>query len=389
MKDILIVIMNLNMGGAEKSLINMLNEFNREEANIDLLLLKREGLLLDFVPDWVSVLEPSPEIVALYSPRRIAGHIFLKTFRIIATLLSSIETKSDTRKRFIRWRKYYFTRIPVLKKEYDLAVSYLDGESMYYVIDKVNAKEKYTFVHTQYSKNKIKIACDRPYYEKEDKIITISERCKDSIIEAHPQVKNKVFYIPNIVSSSQIKGLSQAFIPKEYNTSETMILSVARLEKIKGIDLAVEAAKELKERGLRFKWFVIGEGSQKSSLAEMINKYELSNHFVLLGTRVNPYPYIGMCDLFVQPSRQEGRSLSLCEAKILARPIVATNYDTIVDQLNENEGVIVEKDGHSICEGIVSLIDNKTKYNALVDYMNNHEYGNADEIIQYKKVMGL
>ena len=107
----------------------------------------------------------------------------------------------------------------------------------------------------------------------------------------------------------------------------------------------------------------------------------------LLGTKSNPYPYIKNCDIFVQPSRYEGKSVVIDGAKILAKPIIATAYPTVKDQIqNDNEGLIVELNVDGIVDGIVALCSDDTKKQQITEYLNRHEYGNQEEIMKYIKL---
>ncbi len=116
----------------------------------------------------------------------------------------------------------------------------------------------------------------------------------------------------------------------------------------------------------------------------MRKKYQLENNFELLGIRENPYPYLKNADIVVQPSRYEGKSMVLDEAKILCKPIVVTNYETVKDQITENEGLIVHMDAESLCKGIIKMIDEHEKYEK---FLEKHNYSNENKINDYYKMM--
>jgi glycosyltransferase involved in cell wall biosynthesis len=103
----------------------------------------------------------------------------------------------------------------------------------------------------------------------------------------------------------------------------------------------------------------------------------------LLGIRENPYPYIAQCDIFVQPSRFEGKSVVLDEARILCKPIVVTNYATVYDQIDDSNGCIVKMDGKSIAEGIKELILNEEKRNSYVETLQTLKQSNEEHIQDY------
>ena len=159
---------------------------------------------------------------------------------------------------------------------------------------------------------------------------------------------------------------------------------MGRLSTEKGFDLAIQAANILKEKEYAFIWYIIGSGMEENNLREMIKKYHVEEYVKLLGIRENPYPYIKNCNIFVQPSRFEGKSVVLDEAKILAKPILATNYPTVRDQLTDKEGIIVNLTARDIAEGILNLTETEQKKYS--DYLSTREYGNQDEIEKYYKI---
>ena len=166
------------------------------------------------------------------------------------------------------------------------------------------------------------------------------------------------------------------------------ILSVGRLWNQKGFDLAIDAAAVLKQQGIDFAWYIIGEGSLRAPLQKQIDALGLSDCFLLLGTRENPYPYMKHCDMLVQPSRYEGKSVVLDEAKMLCVPIVATAYPTVGDQIVDGkEGVITEMSAQGIADGILRIMKDEQLRNRLKTYLSEHEYGNQNEIRKYMKIL--
>ena len=282
------------------------------------------------------------------------------------------------------WEYFYKPVIDGLDKEYDVAVGYLGGESTYYIVDKVNAKRKIHWVHNDYRTSGMPKKYDLKLFPKVDAVVTISEECLEILKEEFPQFQDKFYCIENITSSAVIKARAKEFIPEEYKGCENIILSVGRLSEQKGFDMAISAASKLKKKGIKFKWFIIGSGPLKDKLNDQIEKENVKDYVELLGTKSNPYPYIKNCDIFVQPSRYEGKSVVIDEAKILAKPIVATAYPTVKDQIqNDNEGIIVELNVDGIVNGIVVLCSDNVKKQQIVAYLEKQEYGNQNEVKKY------
>ena len=196
-----------------------------------------------------------------------------------------------------------------------------------------------------------------------------------------PNLSEKFVCLPNLISSKTISFLANQFYPKEFlNVDEIKIISVGRLVQIKGFDMAIEATKILKEKNIKFKWYIIGNGELKNTLERMRKNYNLENEIIFLGMRENPYPYLKNADIVVQPSRYEGKSMVLDEAKILGKPIVVTKYDTVFDQIKGGEGKIVDMNPKSIALGIEEMVQEKEKYSS---YLMKNEYGNQREIVKY------
>ena len=87
-------------------------------------------------------------------------------------------------------------------------------------------------------------------------------------------------------------------------------------------DIAIKAAAILVKKGYTIKWYVLGEGEERNTLEQSIKEHNLIANFILLGIKENPYPYINNATIYVQPSRFEGKSLAIDEAKILHKPIL-------------------------------------------------------------------
>ena len=162
----------------------------------------------------------------------------------------------------------------------------------------------------------------------------------------------------NITDKKTVLRKAGETVEKTMPWRSPCIVTVGRLEKVKGIDIALEAALILKNRGIGFVWHVFGDGVLKDELEKRIHGCQLEDYFILDGTTNNPYKYMGNADIIVQPSRNEGKSMVLDEAKLLCKPIVVTNYPSVKDQIKDREtGIIVDINPESIAAGIEELIN--------------------------------
>ena len=383
MKRILFVMMSLQSGGAEKSLVNLLNEMNPQKYEIDLLLFRKTGTFLSQVPSYVHICNIPAEINKLYGNMSQAGNL-LGT-KIIGTLAAKVHESTPGARAGYRWEHYYTKKIPMLTKQYDVAFAYITGETMFYTVEKVQANRKICFVHNDYKTANHPKKYDYRYFEKLDGIASISKLCCDVLEEEFPEFSDKIWCIENITSSAVIKKRAVEFVPKEI-TGTNNILSVGRLMSQKGFDLAISAASILKKRNMDFHWYIVGDGELRKDLENQIENEGLQSEFTILGIKENPYPYIKACTIFAQTSRYEGKSVVLDEAKILAKPIVVTNYATVNDQIiDRREGIVVDITPEGIANGIAELLGNKQLRKSLENYLSLHEYGNQREIEKYYK----
>lgn len=386
---ILIVIHALNAGGAEKSLISLLEALKNYNLDINLLVAWKKGMYIDKIPENVRVLDTPDDLRAYATPMSDEQFPHKPCF-YARKILCQIEErvlirKSDLHKKELHW-KLYSKNIKNLPGYYDLAISYMHGFPNYYVIDKVCAKRKILWMHNDYEKQNLCNDFERNYFQKAEKVVTISDACVRSLSNAFPDLKNKFVVLENISSSSIIRKLSMECFPKEYLVSknEWKLLSIGRLHPQKGFDIAIEAAQKLKIEGIHFKWYIIGSGSLEKELRRKCKEYGVEENMLFLGQRANPYVYIKNCDIFVQPSRYEGKSIVLDEAKILCKPIVVTNYPTVVSSIEKDkDGIIVDIDKDAIARGIMSLIEDKALRERLIYNLKNEDNGNDLEVEKY------
>lgn len=382
MKKILFVMQSLYNGGAERSLVNLLNEIPNDKYDIDLLLFKQEGTFLNQVPDSVKILKTPKALSKLFAPINKLNSLTL--LKLWGTIKSRIVEKKKPEQAAYRWENYYSRYIPELEQEYDVAIAYISGEVMYYVAEKIKAKRKMVWIHNDYRTAGHPKKYDFKYLEKMDAIVSISDKCVKILEEEFPTMKDKICCIPNITSSIVIKKRANEFEPKEYDKSICNILSIGRLSEQKGFDIAIKASRRLKELGMNFKWIVIGSGSLENYLKDLIKKEKVDDVFELIGPRENPYPYIKNCTIFVQSSRWEGKSVVIDEAKILSKPIITTNYPTVGDQIQDGkEGIIVNMTPDGIADGIKELLTNSSEQLRLTKNLMECEYGNQQEICKY------
>jgi len=353
-KSILFVIPTLRLGGAEKALVSLLKCLNKDLFNVDLFLFEGGGVLQKEIPEWVNIIEADEVTRAMTLEARFYLKKLFKDGYIkaaLSRLWMSVANKFGFN--LFSWKnvsKY----IPSVGKEYDVAIGFLEGAADFFVLDKVQSKSKIGWIHTDMSKRDFMIQ-EIEYYNRFDHIITISEKCKNAVIDAMPGIENKISVIENIVIPEEIVSKSNEETEIKWNDCFN-ILTVGRLEYDKGIDIGAMAAKELKNKNIKFEWHILGYGSQEEKIRKVISDNGIQDVYKLDGMASNPYPYMKKADIIVQPSRNEGKSIVLDEAKILGKAIVVTNYSSVKDQIIDGvTGIIVDTDPKKIADGVVML----------------------------------
>ena len=366
-KRILIATVSLGIGGAEKSLVNLLNLFDYDHYDVDLLMFKRWGELMVQVPQNVNIISV-PGIEILYGSKpaeTVSGRkfLFLKFVRWGATAAALIMEHEFDRQRSYRWNKFYSKVVPKLRGKYDCAISFSGGETFWYLADNADAKRLITFFHNDFSNIDIDTAYHLRYLQKADYIDTVSESCASSLREIFPSLKNKVHVVYNPTCVHLIQSMSDEAVEDGFSKAIEVlkIVSIGRLEKQKGFDIAAEAAAIAKKKlGVKFEWIIIGDGSERQLIEKTIEREQIANEFRLIGKKINPYPYLAEADIFLQPSRYEGKSVAIDEARVFGLPVLATNYSSVKDSVKDGvDGIVVPINAADVAEGILRLSQDK------------------------------
>ncbi|HIE46078.1 MAG TPA: glycosyltransferase [Flavobacteriaceae bacterium] len=274
-------------------------------------------------------------------------------------------------------------------KEYNIAIAYNQGFSTYYVASKVKAKTKFTWLNTDYINAGYNANFDKTFYENYTKIIAVSKESKTSLLKAHGSLKPEIIIVKDIINSINIKekAIEEENVLNK-NKNIINILTVGRLAKAKGLHLAIKACQILIKKNKTIKWYIIGEGSERSKLQNLINSLKLNDNIILMGYKENPYSYMKTCDIYVQTSLFEGLGLTVIEATILNKPIVCTNFPTASSIIKHNEtGLICEMTAKSIANSIIKYIDNPTFVKKVTANLQNQV--NNDTELSLQKINDL
>lgn len=378
-KELLIVAEHMNLGGTEKSLLAFLNEIkDRRDLKIKLLLIKPGGELYDKIPEGIEV-----EILKDYFE-------FKKQTEEISIngIMSSIKKIKLSRairafyfylkiKLIHRWYLMYnYPDIELQKFKTDVAIAFSGPQYFitWFTIHNINANKKIQWIHFDVSKIKTEYDFGELYYPKFDRIYCVSKSAFDAFVKRYPKAGKKAAVFENIVSESYIRELAGEGKSFNDHFKSLRILTVGRLSKEKGQLMILEVVRRLKNDGLNFRWYLIGDGSQKSQMESEIKKLGIENELILTGSQINPYPFFKDCDLYVQTSFEEGYGLALYEAKIFEKPVISTNFPSAYEILTENEdGLLVKMNSDEIYKAVSDLIKNEKKRNKLEKFCKKEE----------------
>lgn len=394
-KKIFIMMASLGIGGAETALISMLNCFDYSKYDVDLFLQKHEGVNIANIPVQVNLLPENKKYASLQCPvldvvKR--GSVFIAFGRVLGKYLAKRYNKrhgwyDSSLVQYVYSHKYTKLLLPNINPdtEYDLAISFMQPH--YFVSEKVRAKRKIAWIHTDYSIMHSDVKTELKMWGAYDYIASISPKCTKAFLSKFPSLEKKVVEIENIIDTDIIKRKSCEMIEPYRGNEKIALLSIGRFSYPKNFDNVAEMASIIKSKDIDFKWYIIGAGGEEYAIKENIAKYSMENTVILLGRRDNPYPYIKDCDIYVQPSRFEGKCVSVCEALVLNKPVVITNYTTAHSQLRDGfDGVIVPLDTKGCAEGLAEFIRDRELQKKITDNQRKTEYSNASELEKLYKL---
>lgn len=394
MKKILFMCINMNIGGTEKALLTMLNEIDSSKYDVTLLMLEEYGGFLNEIPKFVKIkyvneyneikkfIKEPPQILA---KKLIRYRKYIKGFNtLINYSLSKVINDISY------YYKYLLKNISCIEEEYDLAVAYAGPMDFitYFVLNKIKARKKVQWIHFDITKIGFNKKFAEKNYNKFDKIFVVSEEGKEKLINLIPDLNNKVEVFFNIISCELIEDMSKSERGFDDTFNGVRILTVGRLSKEKGQDLTINALARLKSDGYKVKWYCIGDGPEKENYRQKIRTLNIENDYILLGSKLNPYPFMKDCDIYVQPSRHEGYCITLGEARCFNNPIVTTNFTGANEQIrNEVTGLICDISEDGIYESVKRLLDDKNLYNNIKINLSKEIVDSSNEINKLDKLI--
>lgn len=396
---IFIAMHYMEIGGAETALVGLLNALDPARVDVDLFLYDHRGEMMQFIPEWVNLLPQIPKYSVLERPivelvKR--GFWGIAAARMWAKHISKVAYKRSGSKLennggLDKMSKCTTPLLPKINQSvtYDLAISFLTPHRI--VAEKVKAKKKIAWIHTDYTRVWVDAEDELKVWQKYDYVASISGDVTNTFLQVFPSLAPKIVEIENILSPSFVRKRAELQnVDKEIRHEGTItLLSVGRFSDAKNYDNVPDICKRLiNKTKLNIKWYIIGYGGDEALIRQKIKEAGMEEHVILLGKRSNPYPYIKACDIYVQPSRYEGKSVTVREAQMLCKPVVVTNYPTASSQVRSGtDGVIVPMDNEGCANRLAEVICDKPLQERIIAHLKTHDYGNESEVEKIYKLI--
>lgn len=371
-KKVIFISQALWIGGIETALVNLLNRFDYDKYDVTCLIVQNSLEMAERITPKCRLIVADRDSTASFDK----PYKFSRLFGLIQ------KPQNASKLRLIIWRVLqFFLRALELRlyshyikkqlrnEHFDTAIIYTNRVSEI-AVRALEADKFITFFHHGSFRREYH---DVWGYEHSCSIVTVSDSIKSQFAQALPKYADKLTVIPNITDVEVIRRKSSEMsveYPDGFN-----IVSCGRLDPVKGFDLAIGACKLLLDKGINgFYWHIIGGGPIETELKKAAADSGAGEHIVFHGMQQNPYPYMANADLFVQPSRFEGYSLSIMEALALSLPIVATKAaagEQITDGVN---GVLCDTSAESIAEAVKNLYIGKDEANKYREYLISYDF---------------
>lgn len=376
-KSIIFVNNNMNIGGVQKSLCNLLKEI-ADDYDITLFLFSCTGEYMNEIPENISVKTCKGAYKYFGISQKECASI---TDTLIRGLFAFI-TKLAGRNFVFKIMNLFQRKEP---GEYDYAISFLhDGnkKSFYggcneFVLSKINAKQKITFLHCDYNLCGGNYKINNNQYKKFDKIAACSDGCKHVFAKCVDIDPKKIFTVTNCNNYKRITEISNNE-PFEYDNDYINVISVARLSSEKGIDRGIKGVANALKNGIRVKYHIVGDGMKRSELQSLCNDLNIADSVVFHGNSDNPYRYMKNADLLLIPSYHEAAPLVIDEARCLGLPILSTETTSTRDMVLEaKSGWMCENSQEGIDKTLFEVLSQKESLTSKKQEMQSVEVNNS------------
>ena len=387
-KRILIVFTgSMELGGIERSLLGVLDCFDYDRFDVDLFLYGHHGPLFSQINSKVNLLPEVKELAYLRES-------FYAKLKNGCYYSAALRVRDEIRKKFTpvnhakTWAQVLRKTVKPLPRHYDLAIGFFRPFDI--LAEKVDADRKVGWIHTDYGKADEDLEAVREDFSRLDTIVGVSEQCAESFQVLFPELADRVTVIENILPENyvRVQADERDVLTEMPEDGSIKLLSIGRFSTPKNFDNVPDICRRILKMRLNVKWYIIGYGGDEALIRRKIAEAGMENRVIILGKKENPYPYIKACDLYVQPSRYEGKAVTVREAQMLGKPVVITDFPTSKSQLEEGvDGIVVPMDNEGCAKGIAELLNNPERMVQLSAACLSRDYSNSSEVEKLYKLI--
>ncbi len=356
MKKVLFVLQAAASGGSVTSLLNLLGFLKEKGYESDLFLFQKKGPFIERAAEAANLLDEEKIISSVVCSKQELKGRGVKALLIRCAFVICHKLLGERR----AMKLFYRASAKKLSGRYDTVIAYQESLPTEYV-RYIKADKKIAWVHTMYEKFTVNKSHEMmlSLYSDFDGIVCVAQAAVEAFQRGLPELADRVSLIPNPLNATQIIEKSKQAQEDISVDEQNIIVSLGRLSKEKQYDMAIKTAKMLRDTGLAFKWYIIGDGSERANLEKLIKDEALEGTVMLLGLRNNPYPLLARADVLVISSLYEAQPMVANEALILGVPVITTNYPSAKTLIDDGKN------------GIICDMSEAGLYNALSDYFTN------------------
>lgn len=367
---ILFIYHRMAIGGSTTSLLSILYNLDSTKYDVDLLLYENKGPFLNDIPSYVNIIQPAKKKNKFTKIKLLFNIHFYK----------AIFSKIFKRNSLVSMQHMSYARLALCRKiegVYDVAIGFLECWPSYFLLsNKVKAKKRIAWIHTDYEKAKFEAKVDKKILKKADNIVLVSQGCLDSFNRLFDNLKNKTLIVENIFSKNMLEHKANAYKPNIIQKDIKFVV-VCRMDiKVKGLDRLLNVFRRLIKEGFNnFSCSFVGS-DDSGSFVNLLNEYkDLSQNIHYYGPTINPYPYFVAANYCLLLSRFEGKPMVITESQLLGVPTIITNYNSAHEQVVDNyDGLILENNEESIYQGLKKVLLNKELYDIYVKNLKNKDF---------------
>ncbi|MEN6350844.1 MAG: glycosyltransferase [Syntrophomonas sp.] len=388
-KKLLFVITNLDTGGIQKALLNLLNEI-KDRYDVYLYPFSLTGAMCCQIPEGITILN-STKLIELWG------------------LSQQQASEKSTGKGWLRglialYCRLFSNTIPLWLTQltqkklsgFDYAIAYRQDtscHSMYsgcldFVLNRVNGGQKIAYLHYDFLTT-LEYQCPRNYelLKKIDKIVCVSRGCLKSLLTVHPDLADKSYYTYNCYDFEEIVTKSTLSNPG-FDSDCINLVIAARLSEEKGIDRAIRVVRRLAGEGYRLCLHLVGDGILLPMIKNLIQELNAASYIKVHGNQDNPYPFIAAADMLLISSYNEAAPMVIGEAKLLGTPVVTTETVSACEQIKVGqEGFICQNSEQGIYDSLKMILDNTHLLENCRTYLAGCSFTNQESLNQFEAML--